>query len=96
MSVSQLHDRICHLWCTNSYGVYNLQDTQGSVLKIINNCEDISEYSPQRKPEHTTLTLITNGRILDITHFTPYSGESSVRNFLESYIPTYTFDPNTT
>ena len=96
MSVSELHDRICHLWRTNLYGNYNLQDTHGRVLKIINDREDIPEDSPQRKPEHTTLTLMTDQGIFGEFHFTPYSGESSVRNFLESYIPTYTFDPNNT
>jgi len=95
MSVSELHDRICHLWRTNSYGIYNLQDTQGRILKIIDNREDIPEDSPQRKPEHTSLTLVTNDGIFGEFDFTPYSGESSIRNFLESYIPTYTFDPNT-
>lgn len=95
MSVSELHDRICHLWRTNSYGIYNLQDTQGRVLKIIDSREDIPENSPQRKPEHTTLTLLTDSGIFGEFHFIPYNGESSIRNFLESYIPTYTFDPNT-
>ena len=92
MSVSELHDRICHLWSTNSYGVYDLQDTRGRVLKIINAREDIPEDSPQRKTEHTTLTLMTNDGIFGEFLFTPYSGESSVRNFLESYIPTYTLN----
>ena len=92
MSVSELHDRICHLWSTNSYGVYDLQDTRGRVLKIINAREDIPEDSPQRKTEHTTLTLMTNDGIFGEFHFTPYNGESSVRNFLESYIPTYTLN----
>ena len=92
MSVSELHYRICHLWSTNSYGVYDLQDTRGRVLKIINAREDIPEDSPQRKTEHTTLTLMTNDGIFGEFHFTPYSGESSVRNFLESYIPTYTLN----
>ena len=36
MSVPELHDRICQLWCTNSYGIYDLSDTQGRVLEIIN------------------------------------------------------------
>ena len=92
MSVSELHDRICHLWRTNSYGVYDLQDTRGRVLKIINDREDIPEDSPQRKTEHTTLTLMTNHGIFGEFHFVPYNGESSVRNFLESYIPTYTLN----
>lgn len=94
MSVSELHERICYLWRTNSYGIYDLQDTQRRVLKIINNREDIPEDSPQRKSEHTTLTLMTNDSIFDEFRFAPYSGESSVRKFLESYIPTYTFDSN--
>lgn len=94
MSVSELHDRICQLWCTNSYGVYDLSDTQGRLLKIINDREDIPEDSPERKPQHTTLTLVTSSGIFGEFHFVPYSGESSVRNFLESYIPTYTFDSN--
>jgi hypothetical protein len=96
MSVSELHDRICHLWRTNSYGIYHLQDTRGRVLKIINTREDILVDSPQRKPEHTTLSLITDQGIFGEFHFIPYNGEDSLRKFLKSYIPTYTFDPNNT